>query len=150
MRTLILSTLLFIGIQSNAQEQVEIEIGGGAYGLYALNLWGLWGYENQNPKGTQVQFDCDFINGPFRASLGLNAIALPDDIILQPNIKIGLDAINITVSKMPYYLTFYGLSGRVGFGTSKRHGIIYSLQVSEEGGFVYPHAAACLGYSYRF
>ena len=145
MRTLILSILIFIGIQSNAQEQVEIEIGGGAYGLYALNLWG-----EEDPEGIQVQFDYDFINGLFRASLGLNTIALPDNIILQPNIKIGLDAINITVSKMPYYLTFYGLSGRAGFGTSKRHGIIYSLQVSEEGSFVYPHVAACLGYSYRF
>jgi hypothetical protein len=145
MRTLILSILIFIGIQSNAQEQVEIEIGGGAYGLYAINLWG-----EEDPEGIQVQFDYDFINGLFRASLGLNAIALPDNIILQPNIKIGLDAINITVSKMPYYLTFYGLSGRAGFGTSKRHGIIYSVQVSEEGSFVYPHVAACLGYSYRF
>ena len=143
MRTLILSILIFIGIQSNAQEQVEI--GGGAYGLYALNLWG-----EEDPEGIQVQFDYDFINGLFRASLGLNAIALPDNIILQPNIKIGLDAINITVSKMPYYLTFYGLSGRAGFGTSKRHGIIYSLLVSEEGSFVYPHVAACLGYSFRF
>lgn len=145
MRTLILSILIFIGIQSNAQEQVEIEIGGGAYGLVAVNLWG-----EEDPEGIQVQFDYDFINGLFRASLGLNTITLPDKIILQPNIKIGLDAINITVSKMPYYLTFYGLSGRAGFGTSKRHGIIYSVQFSEYGSFIYPHVAACLGYSYRF
>lgn len=144
MRTIVLFILLFISMQGTAQGQAEVEIGGGAYGLYPINLWG-----QENPKGIQVQLDYDFLNGPFRASIGLSAIALSENAFLQPGVKIGADLINITISKMPYGLTFYGLSSRVGFGSGKRHGMSFSVQLSETGQFIYSHGVLTVGYSFR-
>lgn len=144
MRTFVLFMLLFISMQCTAQGQAEVEIGGGAYGLYPINLWG-----QENPKGIQVQLDYDFLNGPFRASIGLSAIALSENAFLQPGVKIGADLINITISKMPYGLTFYGLSSRVGFGPGKRHGMNFSVQLSETGQFIYSHGVLTVGYSFR-
>ena len=144
MRTIVLFILLFISMLGTAQGQAEVEIGGGAYGLYPINLWG-----QENPKGIQVQLDYDFLNGPFRASIGLSAIALSENAFLQPGVKIGADLINITISKMPYGLTFYGLSSRVGFGSGKRHGMNFSVQLSETGQFIYSHGVLTVGYSFR-
>lgn len=144
MKTYVLFILLFISMQGTAQGQAEVDIGGGAYGLYPMNLWG-----QENAKGFQVQLDYDFVNGPFRASIGLSAIALSETTFLQPGVKIGTDLINISISKMPYGLTFYGLSSRVGFGSGKRHGMNFSVQLSEKGQFIYYYSALTVGYSFR-
>ena len=79
-------------------------------------------------SGIQAQFDYDFIQGPFRAAIGIKAIALTGYTFIQPGVKLGKDIINLNISVLPSGLTYYGLSSRIGFGPNKQHAIDLSLQ----------------------
>ena len=59
---------------SYAQVQGEMEIGLGSFGYAYENI--LDASDVGELSGLQAQFDYDFIQGPFRAAIGVKAIAL--------------------------------------------------------------------------
>ena len=138
-------TLLFTTL-TYAQVQGEMEIGLGSIGYSYENI--LDASDAGQLSGIQAQFDYDFIQGPFRAAIGIKAIALTGYTFIQPGVKLGKDIINLNISVLPSGLTYYGLSSRIGFGPNKQHAIDLSLQGAAN--FDYGFGAACLGYSYRF
>ena len=138
-------TLLFTNL-IYAQVQGEMEIGLGSFGYAYENI--LDASDVGELSGIQAQFDYDFIQGPFRASIGIKAIALAGYTFIQPGVKLGKDIINLNISVLPSGLTYYGLSSRIGFGHDKQHAIDLSLQGAAD--IEYGYGAACLGYSYRF
>ena len=131
---------------SYAQVQGEMEIGLGSCGYAYENI--LDASDVGELSGLQAQFDYDFIQGPFRAAIGVKAIALSGYTFLQPGVKLGKDIINLNISVLPSGLTYYGLSSRIGFGHDKQHAIDISIQGAAD--FDYAYGAGCLGYSYRF
>jgi|TARA_R100000479_G_scaffold173063_2_gene118413 hypothetical protein len=138
---LFFTTITYAQVQ-DAQVQGEMEIGLGSLG-YAYTD----GLLNEgDASGIQAQFDYDFIQGPWRAAIGIKVLALPGYTFIQPGVKLGRDGINLNISVLPSGLTYYGLSSRIG--VYKRHAIDLSLQVAADVDYVY--STACLGYSYRF
>ena len=131
---------------SYAQVQGEMEIGLGSFASAYENI--LDASDVGELSGIQAQFDYDFIQGPFRAAIGVKAIALSGHTYIQPGVKLGKDIINLNISVLPSGLTYYGLSSRIGFGPNKQHAIDLSLQGAAADDYAY--AAGCLGYSYRF
>ena len=142
MKKAFLFVALFFTTLTYAQGQGEMEIGLGSFGLVEIEL----GNVVEDASGIQAQFDYDFIQGPWRAAIGIKAIALAGYTYIQPGVKLGRDRINLNISVLPSGLTYYGLSSRIG--VYKRHAIDLSLQVAADVDYVY--STACLGYSYRF
>ena len=146
MKKAFLFITLFFTTLTYAQVQGEMEIGLGSFGYAYENI--LDASDVGELSGLQAQFDYDFIQGPFRAAIGVKAIALSGYTFLQPGVKLGKDIINLNISVLPSGLTYYGLSSRIGFGPDKQHAIDISIQGAAD--FDYAYGAACLGYSYRF
>jgi len=144
MKKALLFAALFVSTLSYAQVQGEMELGLGGWGYANLN----WLQVSDAEEGIQAQIDYDFIQGPFRASIGIKAIALSGYTLVQPGVKLGKDIINLNISVLPSGLTYYGLSSRIGFGPNQQHAIDLSIQGADDFGDWY--GAACLGYSYRF
>ena len=146
-KAFLLITLCFTTF-SYAQVQGEMEIGLGSFG-YAYQYQNIIDASDVGElSGIQAQFDYDFIQGPFRAAIGIKAIALTGYTFIQPGVKLGKDIINLNISVLPSGLTYYGLSSRIGFGPNKQHAIDLSIQGAAD--FDYAYGAGCLGYSYRF
>ena len=146
MKKAFLVIALFFTTLTYAQVQGVMEIGLGSFG-YSYSHW-LYDSDAGEASGIQAQFDYDFFQGPFRAAIGIKAIALAGYTFIQPGVKLGKDIINLNISVLPSGLTYYGLSSRIGFGPYKQHAIDLSLQGASD--FDYNYGAACLGYSYRF
>lgn len=144
MKKALLFTALFVSAVSYAQVQGEMEIGLGGWGYVNLN----WLQVSDAEEGIQAQIDYDFIKGPFRASIGIKAIALSGHTLVQPSVKLGKDIINLNITVLPSGLTFWGLSSRIGFGPNQQHAMDLSIQGADDFGDWY--GAACLGYSYQF
>ena len=144
MKKALLFTALFVSAVSYAQVQGEMEIGLGGWGYVNLN----WLQVSDAVEGIQAQIDYDFIKGPFRASIGIRAIALSGHTFVQPSVKLGKDIINLNITVLPSGLTFWGLSSRIGFGPNQQHAMDLSIQGADDFGDWY--GAACLGYSYQF
>ena len=144
MKKALLFTALFVSAVSYAQVQGEMEIGLGGWGYVNLN----WLQVSDAVEGIQAQIDYDFIKGPFRASIGIKAIALSGHTFVQPSVKLGKDIINLNITVLPSGLTFWGLSSRIGFGPNQQHAMDLSIQGADDFGDWY--GAACLGYSYQF
>ena len=146
MKKAFLFITLFFTTLTYAQVQGEMEIGLGSIGYSYENI--LDASDAGQLSGIQAQFDYDFIQGSFRAAIGIKAIALTGYTFIQPGVKLGKDIINLNISVLPSGLTYYGLSSRIGFGPNKQHAIDLSIQGAAD--FDYAYGAGCLGYSYRF
>lgn len=144
MKKALLLAALFVSTLSYAQVQGEMELGLGGWGYANLN----WLQVSDAEEGIQAQIEYDFIQGAFRASIGIKAIALSGYTLVMPGVKLGKDIINLNISVLPSGLTYYGLSSRIGFGPNQQHAIDLSIQGADDFGDLY--GAACLGYSYRF
>lgn len=143
MKKAFLVIALFFTTLTYAQEQGEMEIGLGNFGLVYIDVLG---NVVEDASGIQAQFDYDFIQGPWRAAIGIKAIALAGYTYIQPGVKLGRDRINLNISVLPSGFTYYGFSSRIG--VYRRHAIDFSFQFASDGD--YDYGAGCLGYSYRF
>ena len=126
MKKAFLFITLFFTTLTYAQVQGEMEIGLGSIGYSYENI--LDASDAGQLSGIQAQFDYDFIQGPFRAAIGIKVFALTGYTFIQPGVKLGKDIINLNISVLPSGLTYYGLSSRIGFGPNKQHAIDLSLQ----------------------
>ena len=97
MKQLLIAFLLMISTVMVGQERQflegEMELGGGLFSFGISD-----GFELVAIGGVQAQFDYDFIEGPFRAAIGIKAMALGGYTFFQPGVKIGKDIINMNIS----------------------------------------------------
>jgi hypothetical protein len=148
MKQLLIAFLLVISTVMVGQERQflegEMELGGGLFSFGISD-----GFELVAIGGAQAQFDYDFIEGPFRAAIGIKAMALGGYTFFQPGVKIGKDIINMNISVASDGLTYYGLSSRIDLSANKQHAVNLSLQgASDIDGYGY--ALLFVGYSHRF
>ena len=148
MKQLLIAFLLVISTVMVGQERQflegEMELGGGLFSFGISD-----GFELVAIGGVQAQFDYDFIEGPFRAAIGIKAMALGGYTFFQPGVKIGKDIINMNISVASDGLTYYGLSSRIDLSANKQHAVNLSLQgASDIVGYGY--ALLFVGYSHRF
>jgi hypothetical protein len=147
MKQLLIAFLLVISTVMVGQERQflegEMELGGGLFSFGISDGFELVAI------GVQAQFDYDFIEGPFRAAIGIKAMALGGYTFFQPGVKIGKDIINLNISVASDGLTYYGLSSRIDLSANKQHAVNLSLQgASDIDGYGY--ALLFVGYSHRF
>ena len=116
-------------------------------GLFSIGISD--GFDQVAIGGIQAQFDYDFIEGPYRAAIGIKAMALGGYTFFEPGVKIGKDIINLNISVDSDGLTYYGLSSRIDLSANKQHAVNLSLQgASDIDGYGY--ALLFVGYSHRF
>ena len=148
MKQLLIAFLLVISTVLMGQERQflegEMELGGGLFSIGISD-----GFDQVAIGGIQAQFDYDFIEGPYRAAIGIKAMALGGYTFFQPGVKIGKDIINLNISVASDGLTYYGLSCRIDLSANKQHAVNLSLQgASDIDGYGY--ALLFVGYSHRF
>jgi hypothetical protein len=130
--------------QESKPLQGEMELGGGLFSLGISD-----GFAQAAISGIQAQFDYDFLKGPYRAAIGIKAMALGGYTFFEPGVKIGKDIINLNISVDSDGLTYYGLSSRIDLSANKQHAVNLSLQgAGDIDGYGY--ALLFVGYSYRF
>ena len=148
MKQLLIAFLLVISTVMVGQERQflegEMELGGGLFSLGISD-----GFAQAAISGIQAQFDYDFLKGPYRAAIGIKAMALGGYTFFEPGVKIGKDIINMNISVASDGLTYYGLSSRIDLSANKQHAVNLSLQgASDIDGYGY--ALLFVGYSHRF
>lgn len=148
MRQLLISLLLMTSTVMLGQEskflEGEMELGGGLFTLGVSD-----GFNQVAIGGIQAQFDYDFLEGPFRAVIGIKAMAIGGYTFFEPGVKIGKDIVNLNISVDSDGLTYYGLSSRIDLSENKQHAVNLSLQgAGDIDGYGY--ALLFVGYSYRF
>ena len=148
MKQLLIALLIAISTVMVGQEiqplKGEMELGGGLCFLGISD-----GFDQGGIGGIQAQFDYDFLKGPYRAAIGIKAMALGGYTFFEPGVKIGKDIINLNISVDSDGLTYYGLSSRIDLSANKQHAVNLSLQgAGDIDGYGY--ALLFVGYSYRF
>jgi hypothetical protein len=145
----ILSFLCLFSINSYSQSNLdrlnsELELGGGAF--YGTLDDGLF---SSGITGFQTQIDYDFIEGPYRAALGVSTQSILGYTYLRPSIKLGKDIVNLNLSANLNGLTYYGLSSRINLGSDDKHALNLSFQVAYDYYSYDRYTSSFLGYSYR-
>ena len=145
----IIPLLCLFSISSYGQSNLdklngEIELGGGPF-YWTLDD-GLW---SGGIAGFQTQIDYDFIEGPYRAALGVSTQSIFGYTYLRPSIKLGKDIVNLNISADLDGLTYYGLSSRVNLGLDDKHALNLSFQIAYDYYSYDRYTSSFLGYSYR-
>ena len=143
--------VLFLSTFCFGQHQGEFEVGIGS-ALY--NEVGFSSDLETNLGCIQINLDHDLVKGPFRGSVGVDAVYTKQFLALLPGFRLGFDVFNLSLH-LDVFTTraFLGLGSRIPLGSDKRHAISLNQKVSPDiygSGPALLYSFTTVGYSYRF